>query len=36
VHRAHTKHPPRERSEVTPVARLPDSNSSISASAAKG
>src|SRR6266851_1704429 len=36
VQRAHTKHPPSERSEVTPLARLPDSNSSISTSAAKG
>jgi hypothetical protein len=31
-----TKHPPRERSEVTPLTRVPDCNCIISASAAKG
>ena len=36
VRRVHTKHPPRERSEVTPLTRLPDFNSSISTSVAKG
>src|SRR6267143_2004657 len=36
VRRAHTKHPTRERSEVTPLTRLPDFNSSMSAWAAKG
>ena len=36
VRRVPRKHPPRERSEVTPVTRLPDCNSSISALAAKG